>query len=141
MLKRHLLQVVETVGRACTEMKGQPVSVMAKATVGAFMEAKFRDPEASRALAAEVEDNELVIRLTQCAQLALCEMLATASDVHSEQLAAVSYLVSTATIGAIQGLVTAQELPPKVEATRANLELMLSACPEATGTRRGLASD
>jgi AcrR family transcriptional regulator len=107
VLERHLLQVVEAVEAACLQAKGQAVGVMAENLVQAFFEAKFVQPEVSRALyalSAELGANAVVARLTHRSQLALCAMLATASDRRFDDLAPISFVLSTSVIGPVQAL-------------------------------------
>ena len=89
VLEAHLLTVVEAVEAACVDAKCGPVAAMAQAAVNAFVDAKLAQPATSRALyavAADVGGSVVVARLTQRAQLTLCDMLATASDAHFSDL-------------------------------------------------------
>lgn len=106
-LERHLNAVVTAVELACVDAKGQPIDVMATSLVNAFVEAKLAAPETSRALyvvASELGGAGVVARMTQRSQLALCDMLATAADVSFSDLRVVSYVLSTALVGPVQGL-------------------------------------
>ena len=137
VLERHLSKVVDAVAQACSLVKGQTTEVMAQAIVAAFVSAKFAQPDASRALyavAAEVGGTELVARLTQRAQLNLCELLATASDFRFDELTTVSYVLSTAVIGPVQGLLVSQASPAVVNAVGKHLAAMVSAYLAAIGS-------
>jgi AcrR family transcriptional regulator len=139
VLQRHLLRVVAAVEQACLATKGQTVTTMAAAVVGAFVDAKVEEPAASRALyavAAEVGGEEVVTRLTQRAQLALCELLATASDRHFDQLSTISFVLTTAIVGPVQGLLVAQSPPAAVALVRAHRGAMAAAYLRGAGTRR-----
>lgn len=139
VLERHLQRVVDAVERACLAARGQPVAAMAAAVVAAFVDAKFQEPEASRALyavAAEVGGTEVVARLTQRSQLALCDLLATARDRTFDPLTTVSYVLSTAMIGPVQGLLATQAPPAVVKAVRRELVTMAAAYLRSAGVRK-----
>lgn len=141
VLERHLLLVVEATEQSCRANQGRTVHEIAAALVESCMRAKFVDADASRALyavAPAVGGDELVTRLTQRGQIVLCEVLATASDRTFDQLATVSYVLATALIGPIQGLLTSHAPPAVVEAVRAQLSEMLGAYLAAVGTDRKL---
>ncbi|HEX6705668.1 MAG TPA: TetR/AcrR family transcriptional regulator [Albitalea sp.] len=139
VLERHLLRVVASVEQACAAAKGQPVAAIAAAVVGAFVDAKFVEPAASRALyavAAEVGGTEVVARLTQRSQLALCDLLATCSDRAFDQLMTISFVLSTSVMGPVQGLLVAQAPPTVIAAVRAHLVAMATAYLRSVGVRR-----
>jgi AcrR family transcriptional regulator len=109
-LERHLNEVVTAVEHACTAAKGQPVQMMAALVVEAFVEAKFKKPNESKALysvASALNSNAIVAKTTQRSQLALCDMLATAQDAKFKDLRVVSFVLATALIGPVQGLLQA----------------------------------
>jgi AcrR family transcriptional regulator len=109
-LERHLNEVVTAVELACNSAKGQPLQVMASKVVDAFVEAKFKNTNASKALysvASTLGSGALVAAMTQRSQIALCEMLATAQDAKFKDLRVVSYVLSTALVGPVQGLLQA----------------------------------
>lgn len=136
VLERHLLRVIEATEQACRANRGRTVSEIAAALVESFVHAKFEDADASRALyavAPAVRGEELVTRLTQRGQIMLCEVLATASDRRFDQLATVSYIVSTALIGPVQGLLTSNAQPAMVEGVRRQLVAMLGAYLASAG--------
>lgn len=137
VLERHLLMVVERTEAACRASHGCTVGRMAGAVVEAFVSAKFADPDASRelyAVASAVGGDELVARLTQRVQIVICEMLATASDRRFEELAAVSYVLSTALIGPVQGLLVARADTAMIEVIRGHLFALVAAYLETVGS-------
>ncbi|MCZ8252147.1 MAG: TetR/AcrR family transcriptional regulator [Hylemonella sp.] len=139
VLERHLLGVVEAAEQACRANRGRTVLEISAALVEAFVRAKFSDADASRALyavAPAVGGEELVTRLTQRGQIMLCEVLASASDRTFNQLATVSYVVSTALIGPIQGLLTSHAQTTTVEHVRDQLSAMIGAYLMAVGSPR-----
>lgn len=137
VLDKHLLQVVEAVEAACLRAKGQPVAAMAAALIQAFITAKFAEPAVSRALyavASEVRGEAVVARLTQRSQLALCEMLATASDRRFADLAPISFVLSTSVVGPVQALLASSASASIVERVQGHLIAMVSAYLGQMGT-------
>jgi AcrR family transcriptional regulator len=107
VLEKHLVQVVEAVESACQAAKGKSLDDIAKDIVTAFVSAKLREPKTSMALyavAAEVGGTEVVARMTQRSQLALCDVLACASDAKFDDTRTVSFVLTTAMVGPVQGL-------------------------------------
>jgi AcrR family transcriptional regulator len=130
VLEHHLLKVVEAVESACHRAKGLPVAAMADAVVQAFFDAKFAEPDCSRALyavAAEVGGSAVVARLTQRSQLALCEMLTTAVDRQFADLEPISFVLSTSVVGPVQALLASGAPAAVIDRIRAQLSLMVSA--------------
>jgi AcrR family transcriptional regulator len=130
VLERHLLHVVGIVEAACVAAKGQPIDVMASAVTNGFVSAKLDQPAISKALyvvAAELGGADVVARLMTRSQLALCEMLATASDGRFDDTALVAYMLSTAAIGPVQALLMSDASPEMVGAVRLHLTAMMTA--------------
>lgn len=138
-LERHLNAVVTAVENECNASKGQPVRVMATSLVNAYVETKLSSPDASKALyvvASELGGAEVVARMTQRSQLALCDMLSTASDVTFGDLRVVSYMLSTALGGPVQGLLHTAVPPAFVQLVKEQLVLMSVAYLQKSGTPR-----
>jgi AcrR family transcriptional regulator len=143
VLEQHLLKVVEAVEATCHRAKGEPVAVMADAVVQAFFDAKFADPDSSRALyavAAEVGGDAVVAGLTQRSQLALCEMLATAPDRRFADLAPISFVLSTSVVGPVQALLASGAPAEVVDRIRSQLSIMVSAYLGSVGAVVAVAS-
>lgn len=139
VLEKHLLLVVSAVEEACNTSRGKTSHQMASALVEAFMDAKFADPDASRALyavAPTVGGEAMVVRLTQRAQQAMCEMLVTATDRTFDQLPLISYVLSTALVGPVQSLLSVKAEGPVVSATRRHLVSMAQGYLDTVGTAR-----
>ncbi len=105
VLERHLLQVVEAVEGAAQQNKGAPLEQTVTALVNAFVDAKFTRPDISKALysvAAELDGHDIVAKLTQRSQLAICELLVAAQDVHFNDAITMSFVIATALIGPVQ---------------------------------------
>jgi AcrR family transcriptional regulator len=138
-LERHLNAVVTAVEKACSTAKGQPIQAMAVSLVGAYIDAKFSHPDASKALyavASELGSADVVARMTQRSQLALCETLATAADVAFSDLRVVSYMLSTALVGPVQGLLHSAAPPAFAQQVKEQLIVMTSAYLQQAGTAR-----
>jgi AcrR family transcriptional regulator len=138
VLEHHLLKVVESVEAACRGAKGQTTSVMAARVVEAFFGAKFADPVVSRvlyAVAPEAGGSAVLARLAHRAQLALCDMLATASDRRFTELALTSLVLSTSMTGPVQALLESPVPEKVVTQVREHLVAMASAYLHQIGVR------
>jgi AcrR family transcriptional regulator len=138
-LERHLNAVVTAIENECDETKGQPIRVMATSLVNAFVKAKLSSPDASKALyvvASEHGGADVVARMTQRSQLALCDMLSTAADVTFSDLRVVSYMLSTALVGPVQGLLHTAVPPAFVQLVKEQLVLMTVSYLMNAGARR-----
>ena len=127
VLERHLNAVVTAIEQACNTAKAQSLDVMATSLVNTFVDAKLSTPDASRALyavASELGSADVLTRMTQRSQLALCDMLATASDASFSDLRVVSYVLSTALVGPVQGLLHAAVSPIFAQQVKAQLVIM-----------------
>jgi AcrR family transcriptional regulator len=130
VLRRHLIAVVELVEGACEREKGRPLEAMAGGVVDAFVRAKLEDRDSSRALygvAAVVGGATLVAEVTQRAQQALCDMLATARGCRFDDLPIVAYVWTAAMVGPVQGLLENEAPQSAVAAVREHLRQMVSA--------------
>lgn len=128
VLERHLLQVVEAVEAAAGASGGQPVHIMVEALVNAFFAAKMNRPDISKALyaiAAELDGQDLVLRLTQRSQLAIVQLLASASDARFDDPITASFVVTTALVGPVQALL-AVDAPVEFQ-ERVRQQLVLAA--------------
>jgi AcrR family transcriptional regulator len=136
-LEKHLNGVVTAVELACDAAKGKPLNVMASSVVDAYVEAKFRNSNASKALyavASLLGSNAIVANMTQRSQLALCDMLATAKDAEVKDLRTVSYVISTALVGPIQGLLHADAPLSVMQGVKQHLILMATGYLSAAAT-------
>ena len=136
-LERHLNAVVTAIEQACNAAKAQSVDVMATSLVNTFVNAKLSAPDASKALyavASELGSADVMARMTQRSQLALCDMLATAADVSFGDLRVVSYVLSTALVGPVQGLLHASVPLMFAQQVKAQLIIMTIAYLRHAGT-------
>jgi AcrR family transcriptional regulator len=139
VLEKHLLLVVSAVEEACNASRGKTSDQMASALVEAFMDAKFADPDASRALyavAPTVDGEAMVVHLTQKAQRAMCEMLVTASDRAFDQPPLISFVLSTALVGPVQILLSVRAEGSVIAATRRHLVSMAQGYLDTVGVAR-----
>jgi hypothetical protein len=100
---------------------------MASAIIKAFMVAKFDDPAASRALyavSAELSGSAVVTRLSLRAQLAVCDMLATARDRTFADPSLVAFVLTTTLVGPVQMLLETRATPAQVVVIRLQLTIM-----------------
>jgi AcrR family transcriptional regulator len=136
LLERHLLKVVEAVEQVAVHSKRLPISDVMEALMQAFFDAKFAEPATSRALYALVsrlDGLELVARMTQRTQIALCEMLASVSDYQFSEISSISYVLATSIISPVQGLLTSHADASAVKAVQNQLTLMLTAYLQRVG--------
>lgn len=107
VLEKHLDGVAGAVEQACREHRGKPVSRMASALVTAFLAAKLRDAEKSKALyaiAAERGGAVLVAHLRTRIVAAATAMLASAPDARFDDPAMIATLALAALAGPVQTL-------------------------------------
>ncbi len=82
VLERHLATLTKAIEESCIEHRSARVETMAEATVTAYLWAKARQLEASRALyliAIELDGSALIEAATRRAEQAITELLSTAS--------------------------------------------------------------
>ncbi|QGM97969.1 TetR/AcrR family transcriptional regulator [Methylocystis parvus] len=107
VLEKHLDGVAGAVDRACRAHRGKPVPQMAAALVTAFLAAKLRAPEESKALYAVAEERggpELVARMHKRIVAAIADMLASAPDADFDEPAMTSAIAFSALVGPIRTL-------------------------------------
>lgn len=111
VLERHLDGMAEAVEDACRRLEGQPVAIMGAALAGAFLRAKMRDPEESRALyavAAERGGAELAARVQRRVVAAFSAMLATASDARFDDPEVTATVALNAMVGPVRAVLEGQ---------------------------------
>jgi AcrR family transcriptional regulator len=105
VLEEHLVGIASAIDRACREQRGRPVSEMASALVCAFLAAKLRDPEKSRALyavAGERGGPELIAVTQTRMMAAIAAMLATAPDARFDDLPVTSAIAFSVLVGPVR---------------------------------------
>ena len=102
IVRRHVSGVVDATIAACESAHGKSIEAMCATIIDAFVDAKTRRPDASRALylptAAVNGDTIVKEESSRCAQ-AIQDMLMTASDANFEQ----PHLVSSVLVASIVG--------------------------------------
>ncbi len=102
VVRRHVSQVVDATIAACERAHGRTIGEMCAAMMSAFVDAKTRRPDVSRALylpsAAVNADAIVKEEATRCA-CAVHDMLVTASDAKFTQPREVSAMLVTSIVG------------------------------------------
>ena len=105
VLHQHLSEYVESFETACRELHGQPVDTIAAGIGDAFVDAKIRQPDASRALykiAEELDTDELRISLSLRLRDACAALLASATDCVIDDRVDVAFVLLTAMNGTMR---------------------------------------
>jgi AcrR family transcriptional regulator len=138
VLEQHLVQVVEALEEACIAAKGRVLDDIATDIVTTFVGAKLRHPKTSIALyavAAQVGGTDIVARMTQRSQLALCDVLACASDAKFDDIRTVSFVLTTALVGPVQGLLAMGATAATAQSVTAHLVNLTKAYLRASAIR------
>lgn len=105
VLHQHLSEYVESFEAACRELHGQPIATIAAGIVDAFVDAKIRQPDVSRAfykIAEELDTDELRIALSLRLRDACAALLASAPDCVIRDRVDVSFVLLTAMNGTMR---------------------------------------
>ena len=130
VLENYLGAVITEVEAACTAGKGQALDAMASLVVKSFLQAKMRNQDVSKALYAvssDVGGTEIVARMTQRAQLALCSMLATVPNARFDDLTVISYVLTTALVSPVQGLLVSGAPAATIDVVEKHLIMLVQA--------------
>ncbi len=117
VLERHLEGIADTVATACRANHGRRAAEMGASVVAAYLAAKLKDPEESRALYSVSEDRDgaaIATRAYTRMTAATAEMLATAADGRFDDPKTVASFVLTAMLGPVQSLLKGR-LPDDLE--------------------------
>jgi AcrR family transcriptional regulator len=110
IVKRHVGEVADITIAACKSAHGKTIQEMCVMTMSAFVDAKTRRPEVSRALylPAAAVNGEAIVKeeVIRCAQ-AMHDMLITASDAKFAQPLAVSKVLIASIVGPTQAAIEA----------------------------------
>jgi AcrR family transcriptional regulator len=107
VLEKHLDGIAGAVESACCEHRGEGALQMAAALVGAFLAAKLREPDKSKALYAIAEERggaALVARLRTRIVTAIAAMLASAPDARFDDPPTAAMIMLGAMVGPVQTL-------------------------------------
>ncbi len=116
VLERHLAMLINALVEACDGHRGTTTETMADAVVRAYLQAKERQSDVSRALyliAIELDAHELIEAGTQRCERAMVAMLSTASDGRFLDPLAVAQTFLAALHGAVR-VFYERDLPPAV---------------------------
>ncbi len=114
VLERHVAMLADAVEAACGDHQGGAVEAMAEAVVRAYLRAKARQLEVSRALyliAVELDARDLVEAATRRGEQAVAAMLSTAKDGRFPDPHAVARILLAAVAGTVR-VYYERDLPP-----------------------------
>jgi AcrR family transcriptional regulator len=110
IVRRHVGSVVDATVAACESSHGQPIEAMCATIMTAFVDAKTRRPDISRALylpTAAINSDEIVrTESSRCAQ-AIHDMLITATNATFEDPRVVSRVVVGSIVGPTRAVIEA----------------------------------
>jgi AcrR family transcriptional regulator len=110
IVRRHVGGVVDATIAACESVHGSPIEAMCATTMRAFVDAKTRRPDVSRALylpTVAINSDDIVNEESRrCAQ-AIHDMLVTASDAKFEQPEVVSRVLVASIVGPTRAAIEA----------------------------------
>jgi AcrR family transcriptional regulator len=127
LLSEHLGMVVDAVEAASVAQHGAPLAVMTDAVVDAFLAAKLRRPEVSRALhapMAEADGSAIVRAAAQRGAVVLGNMLASCADARIPQPHLAAGMVSTTLAALMQAALDAGAEAVDAAALRVHMRAM-----------------
>ena len=134
VLEKHLAGIAAGVEAVCQQQQGAKIAEMARALVAAFLAAKLRDPQESRALyavAAERGGAALAMQAYGRMAQSITAMLASASDGRFTDPALIATVALSSLIGPVRAVLEGHT-PPGFEAgLEAQLITLLCAYLEA----------
>jgi len=110
VVKRHVSEVVDVTIAACNSVHGKPIGDMCTTMMAAFVDAKTRRPEVSRALylpSAAVNADAIVKEEAGRCALAVHDMLITASDAKFAQPQLVTNVLIASIVGPMRATIEA----------------------------------
>jgi AcrR family transcriptional regulator len=110
VVKRHVGEVVDTTIAACRSVHGKTIGEMCATMMAAFVDAKTRRPEVSRALylpSAAVNADAIVKEESGRCALAVHDMLITASDAQFAQPQLVTNVLIASIVGPVRAAIEA----------------------------------
>jgi AcrR family transcriptional regulator len=130
VLERHLDALGDTLERTCHAQAHQPVACMAQALVTAFLHAKLRDPQQSKALyaiASERGGAALAARVHQRMSVAIASMLASAADACFDNPLFIATVSLNALVGPVKAVLEGNTPAGFEHCLKEQLTLMLNA--------------
>jgi AcrR family transcriptional regulator len=127
VLEKHLTSVFDAMERACKAHHHQPLDVMVKALVEAFVEAKMKSTDVSMglyAVASELGGSAVIAPLTLRARANIAAMLKTAAGVRFSQIDFTVLMLMSTMAGATRAVLEAGAPPKMVEDLRRHLVVL-----------------
>jgi AcrR family transcriptional regulator len=139
-LRRHLVEVTETVERVCREQQGATLTQMAEVLVSAFLEAKMRDVKTSVALytvSSDLDAAKIVQQTGGRAKKAIAGMLASSCETLDGDPRLAAVMVQGAMVGVSRRLLESGHAEKQFTAVRRELIFLISAYLNARAARAG----
>jgi AcrR family transcriptional regulator len=130
VLRKHMEDVTRAVEIVCAEQRGVALEQMADVLVKAFLAAKLKHVEASKALyyvSDDVGGAEIVRQLGVRGVKAIGEMLESSGSRFSEDVQVMAATVMAAMSGVSRRMLEASEVPETRDAMRDGLQVMVQA--------------
>lgn len=124
VIERHLSEIVGVVEDVCHAHEGDTVRGMMTALCGAFIDAKVRRLDQSRALQATISDaggERLVQDANERGRRAIAGMIGTARDVVLKDCDVPALVLSTAIVGPVHAVLEAGANAPAIAGLRVHL--------------------
>jgi AcrR family transcriptional regulator len=125
VLQRHLTALSDTLVGAAQSVHGEPLETMVSTVVSAFVKAKTKNVDASRALykvASDLDARGFVREIEARNQAAFKAMLKTASDARFDDLATVTFMFAAALVGPTRMLLEGHATPTTIRKLRGQIE-------------------
>jgi AcrR family transcriptional regulator len=130
VLRKHMEDVTRAIEIVCAEQRGVALEQMADVLVKAFLAAKLKHVEASKALyyvSDDVGGAEIVRQLGVRGVKAIGEMLESSGSRFSEDVQVMAATVMAAMSGVSRRMLEASEVPETRDAMRDGLQVMVQA--------------
>jgi AcrR family transcriptional regulator len=137
VLQRHLSAFADAVDVAGRELAGAPLEKISQGLVVAFLEARTRDLDASRAiyrLADELDTEVLLTAILQRVRSAVTQLLSSAADARFSDVEAVAQMLCAALSGATRTVLERAEAG-SLDVLRIELPVLCHAYLEAASRR------
>ena len=137
-LRRHLLDVAETIERACQQQHGKRLAEMATALISAFLEAKMRDVKKSVALytvSSDLNAAKIVQQTGGRAKKAIAAMLASSCQQLHGDLRLIASMLQGAMVGVSRRLLESNAPEKQLDAVREELIFLACSYLNACSTR------
>jgi len=143
VLRKHMEEVTRAVEEVCAKQRGGELEQMADVLVEAFLAAKLRHVEASKALyyvSDDVGGAEIVRQLGVRGIKAIAEMLESSGARFSEDVQVMAPTVMAAMSGVSRRMLEASKLPETLASMRDGLQVMVRAYVNACVVTAGAGS-